>query len=171
MKSIFVLILSLVVSVFSIFAQGKELTKGDITFHSITKSGFQASSTTFKSKLDLANNSVELIIPIQSFKFKTDAQNKEFISEENFNLINFPNVLISAKITSGSSIETEGRHIIEITGKATIKGKTQPFKTNGLLVNKDGVSTIKSSFLLNGKKIELKKEELSQIEVSISIAY
>lgn len=171
MKFIASLIFILLISVSSFFAQQKELSKGEILFHSIEKSDLQASSSTFKSKIDLANKTIEASIPVQSFKFQSEAHQKDFISEGNMNSSSFPILSIKGNLSSSSNLVEDRRHIIVIEGEAVIKGKKQSFKTNGLLVNKNGVTTLTSSFLLNGEKLGLIDSKLSKVEVSVNLIY
>lgn len=154
-----------------VLAQQKELSSGEIVLHSISKTKIEAKSTVFKSKLDLSENTIDLVIPLQSFKYNLDASKNSFESKGNMNVSQFSEVIIKAKLSANSDLKSAERNIVSIDGEATIKGKTHKFKTNGLLVNKGGVSILTATFSLNGKLIGLEDKNLNRIEVSVKANY
>lgn len=169
MKTIIISIFSLLISSLGFFAQGKELTSGEIVFHTILKSDLQATSTMFKSKLDLSKKTFEVSIPVENFKFKSEAGQSNFVSE--MNSTSFPELIIKGEISSNADITIEQRHIVILKGEAVIKGKTYQFKSNGLLVNKRGETILTSSFLVNAKMLGLKNENSEKMEVSFTVNY
>ncbi len=168
------LALALLIST-GIFGQDKKLTSGEINFHAIEKREVQAVNKDFSSKINLSTGNIEFKVPMDNFKFKTPLMKKHFNSQENINVAQFPYAFFVGKITTNTDITKEGRHIVTVKGKMTIKGISHPFEAKGLLINKNGTSIITSSFLIDGTQYGLTSDKVKkfadQIEVSLQGEY
>ena len=175
MKSLFTLSFVLLLGVTVLFGQEKTAQSGNILFHAIAKKDVKANAEKFESKIDLSAKKISFIVPVQNFKFKLGLMQKHFNNEENMNSSVHPNATFTGEITANSNIEEEGRHIVSVKGEMTIKGITHPFDANGLLENKNGVTTISASFLVDGTKFGLEsakiKKFVDKVEVSLSATY
>ncbi len=170
MKFITILLLTLLLNIQGVFSQ-QESTVGEVVFHDIKNSSFIATLNTLSSKIDLSNKTIELKIPLQNFKFTSKENQSDFSREEKMNIGDYPELVITGKISSNSEISEEGRHIISIEGEAIVKGKKLAFKTNGLLVNKKGKTVTNASFLVNTKDFGFSSKGAEQLEVSIKVVY
>lgn len=175
MKFIAILFMTTYLSLSVAFGQDKSISSGEVVFHAIEKRDFSASSTNIQSQISLVTNSISIVVPVSSFKFKNAEMQKEFIQKENLNAGTYPNLLINGEISSNSDVSEEGRHIVTLNGELTIKGVTHKLETKGLLVNKSGETTLKMSFLTNGEAYGLDsgayKDFINQLEFSIELIY
>lgn len=175
MKSIITLFLFTCLGLSFAFGQDKSISSGEVLFHAIENRNFTAISTTVKSNLSFTANSVSFIIPTKSFKFKNAEMQTKFNQKENLNSETYPNILFNGELLANSNISENGRHIVTLKGELTIKGITHKLETKGLLVNKSGQTTLKASFLIDGKKYGLNsvtyKDFIEQLEFSIELVY
>jgi len=175
MKYIAALFMTAYLSLSVAFGQDKSMSSGEVIFHAIEKRDFSARSTLIESNLNFTTNSISIVVPIKSFKFKNAETQKEFTQKENLNADTYPDLLINGEISSSSDVSEDGRHIVTLSGELTIKGVTHKLKTKGLLVNKSGETTLRISFLTNGEDYELDsgayKDFINQLEFSIELIY
>ena len=175
MKLVISALILMSLNAFTIFGQEKTMERGEVLFHAIEKRTFTANSSEFKSAISFTENTISLAVPINSFKFKNAEMQKEFNQKENFNSTTHPSLLFNGIILSNTSIGEEGRHIVTLKGELTIKGQSHKLETKGLLVNKSGQTSLKASFLIDGKKYGLNsaayKDFIEQLEFSLEIEY
>lgn len=175
MKNLLLLFVSIIGFTIFGFTQSKTLQSGNIMFHAIEKKDVKASSSNFTSELNLDEKSVHFSVPIVSFTFKSELMQKHFFNANNMSADLFPKAEFFGDLKSNSDLTKIGRHIVKVNGEMTIKGIKVPFNTNGLIINKNGETVIKSTFLIDGHKFGLDSDKIKgfsdKIEVELNATY
>ena len=130
-------------------AGGKYMTKnGKISFFSHTDmEDIEADNNKVSSVLDSKTGKMQIEVLIKSFKFKK-ALMEEHFNENYMESTKFPKSKFDGKIDDISAINfsKDGTYTSTISGKLTIKDKTNAVKTTGTFVVKDGKLNGKTKF-------------------------
>jgi len=161
---------------FNATAQDDLVTKAaHIKFYS-EEGGITANNYAVVSKLNTKTGEMIFSAPIQSFEFENATMQKHFNQEGIMNSQSFPKGKFVGKIDNISNIDLskDGEYDVTVSGKLTIKGKTNDVSTKGKIIVKDGKIMASSKFTIDrfAYGVEGKSQSVSQhIDLTINATF
>ena len=184
MKTIKISLILTLFELVSAFTQqattSKFMTKnGKISFFSHTDmEDIAADNNKVSSVLDGSSGKFQIEVLIKSFKFKK-ALMEEHFNENYMESTKFPKSKFDGKIDDIKSINftKDGTYTSTISGKLTIKDKTNPVKTTGTFTVKEGKLNGKAKFKVNLADFNVtvpdvvKNKIAKEIELTVNLDY
>lgn len=149
---------------------------GKVSFFSSTPvENIEAFNNETASIIDSKTGDIAFIVPIKSFKFEK-ALMQEHFNENYMESDKYPKADFKGKITNLKDVNfsKDGTYNVKTAGKLTMHGVTKDIVTNGTIVVKGGVATVKSKFTVAPKDYGIKipavtaSKIASRIEVTIN---
>ena len=132
------LIITLLFTAASIFAQKKTTTSGRINFDATTSLDPlpKAENKTVVAAINAATGAIAFEAIIKSFSFANPMMQGHFNSVNWLDSDKFPTATFKGKITNLAAIDfnKDGTYTAEVTGDLTIHGVTKPITTKGSVV-------------------------------------
>jgi len=140
------LLIALVASSGSIFAQKKTTTSGTIGFDATTSKDPlpKADNKTVIAAIDTKKGSIAFEAIVKNFAFVNPKMQEHFNSSTWMDSEKFPTATFKGKITNLAAVDfkKDGTYDAEVAGDLTIHGVTKPVKTTGkIIVSGKAVST------------------------------
>lgn len=146
------LILSLVITTGSMFAQSKSTTSGVVTFDATTPKDAlpKADNKTVIGELDTKTGGLGFEAAVKNFTFTNPMIQEHFNGEKWLNSDKFPLFTFIGKITDLSKVNfsKNGTYTVPVSGDLTIKDITKPVTTNATIVVAGGTLTTSASFAI-----------------------
>lgn len=152
MKKLFLSLLALAVSVWTIQAQSKVVTRtGHATIFShtiaedITGHNYEVSGA-----INPATGEVVISVPVQSFQFEKALMQEHFNNSNFMDSKQYPRITLKGKIDNLSSVNfsKDGKYEVTVTGELTIKGTTKPITEKATIEVNGGKISVNSSFVV-----------------------
>lgn len=183
MKKIFLSICFTAITVFSLTAQTKYITRtGQATLFSHTPAeDISATNNTVTSVINGSNGDIAVSVPVQSFQFEKALMQEHFNNPDFMDSKQFSRISLRGKITNmaGVNFSKDGSYETEIAGDLTIKGITKPVTEKATVNVNNGKITVTCKFIVKdigsygvGKpKGKMKNNVADDIRVSYSADY
>ena len=173
-KILFTFSCLLVLSSFTLHAQGKYYTKsGKISFFSSTPlEDIAAINKTVVALLDPKTGDLQFLALMKGFEFKKALMQEHFNSDY-AESDKFPKAEFKGQITNNGEIKysTDGTYNAKVKGSLTIHGVTKDIETTGTITVKEGKPTLSSTFnvLVADYNITIEKLYRDNIAKSIKV--
>lgn len=130
----------------------------------------QAVSNKGASVINVSTREVAFKIPIQSFKFANGLMQEHF-NENYLESDKYPNATFKGKIMEGVDLTKKGTYNVIVTGQLSVHGVTRERTITGVVVVKEGQTSITSSFVVPVQEhhIEIPNDKISNISQDIKV--
>lgn len=147
-----ILFVALVALTGSVFAQKKTTTSAVVTFDATTpKDAFpKADNKAVIAAVDTKTGDVAFEAAVKNFAFENAMIQDHFNGDKWLNSDAFPKFTFKGKIADLSKVnfKKDGTYKVSVSGDLTIKDVTKPLTTTATIVNKGGVLTATSNFVI-----------------------
>lgn len=144
------LLLALIVSTGSLFAQRKTTTTATVSFDATTpKDGLpKAENKTVIGSIDTKTGAVAFEASVNNFSFANPKMHEHFNGANWMNSAQFPKFTFTGTIEKVNKIKftKDGVHSVKVNGDMTIKDITQKMKIEGKIIVSGGKITITADF-------------------------
>lgn len=165
-----ILVLALVVTTGSLFAQKKTTTSATIAFDASTSVDNlpRAQNKTAIGALDTKTGAVAFEANVKNFAFANPTMQGHFNGAQWMNSDKFPSFTFKGNLINPQSVDytKDGTYKTDVEGDLTIRGKTNKIKAPVIIVIKDGAINATSSFSVKVGDFDISGSPLDAGKVS-----
>lgn len=170
-KSLFVIAVSVLVSISGLQAQKYFTKQGRVKFFSETPiESIEAKSNTASSVIDIASGKLQFAVLIKSFQFEK-ALMQEHFNENYMESKKFPKAIFKGKILDKEALnfEEDGVYSTNVEGMLTVHGVVQEVKLPAVFTVNRGSISAKSVFPVTPQQFEIEIPNVVKDKIAKSI--
>ncbi len=165
------LIINCQLSIVNSSAQIFTVKSGSVSFFSETSmENIDATATNVQSIVNAQMKTVAVIVPVRSFKFKSDLMQEHF-NEKYMESDKYPNATFSGKVNENVDLMLDGCYRVTTTGKMNMHGVEKEMTFPGTATVKNNELSVESEFPIAIKdfKIEIPKLLFQNIADTVKV--